>query len=63
MVSAGTHLVKDQESQSRTIEKKIFWPFGPEFGLRIRGGGAPPPAHPLDPPVLIISGFNSMMMI
>ena len=38
--------------------KNFFRPFGPQFGLRIRGT-----APPLDPPQLIISGFNSMMMI
>ena len=29
------------------VFKKIFWPFGPQFGLKIRGGRAPP----LDPPL------------
>ena len=23
--------------------KNIFWPFGPQFGLKIRGGGVDPP--------------------
>ena len=27
------------------LEKKIFLPFGPQFGLKIRGGPGPP-----DPP-------------
>ena len=32
--------------------KKVF-PAGPQFGLKIRGGGRPPPgqAPPLDPPL------------
>ena len=38
--------------------KNFFRPFGPQFGLRIRGT-----APSLDPPLLIISGFSSMMMI
>ena len=42
MVSPGTHLVKGHESQSRTIEKKIFPPFGPMFGLRISPPGPSP---------------------
>ena len=30
--------------------KNSFWPFRPQFGLKIRGGGAPQ-APPLDLPV------------
>ena len=29
------------------LPKNFFRPFGPQFGLKIRGGG--PPAPPLDP--------------
>ena len=33
------------------LPKKLFWPsFGPHFGLRIRGGGAPP-VPPMEPPL------------
>ena len=31
-------------------QKKLFWPFGPQFGLKI-GGGQAPWAPPLDPPL------------
>ena len=31
------------------LKKIFFWPFGPHFGLKIRGGGPPGPS--LDPPV------------
>ena len=31
------------------IQKKFFWPFGPQSGLKIRGGGQIPQAPPLDP--------------
>ena len=27
----------------------VYYSTGPQFGLKIRGGGAPPPAPPLDP--------------
>ena len=30
--------------------KKFFSPFGPQFGLKIRGGGGGR-AHPMDPPL------------
>ena len=29
------------------LNKKFFRPFGPKFGLKVRGGGGPP----LDPPL------------
>ena len=32
------------------LPKNCFRPFGPQFGLKIRGGGGPP-APPLDPPL------------
>ena len=33
-------------------QKNFFWLFGPQFGLRIRGGGPRAPlAPPLDPPL------------
>ena len=31
---------------------KIFSPSGPQFGLKIRGGGGEPPGPPLDPPLI-----------
>ena len=33
------------------VSKKIFWPFGPQFFLKIRGGGWAPRAPTLDPPL------------
>ena len=66
MVSAGTHLVKDQESQSRTIEKKNFSALRAWVWSKNKGGRRPPRPLPgpfPDPPLLIISGFNLTMMI
>ena len=39
------------------LPKKIFRPFGPQFGLKLSGGGgggagAAPQASPLDPPLI-----------
>ena len=31
--------------------KNSFWPFRPQFGLKIRGGAGTPQAPPLDLPV------------
>jgi len=28
------------------IQKKLFWPFGPQFGLKTRGGPGPPGTSP-----------------
>ena len=33
------------------LQKNIFWPFRPQFGLKITGGGRTPWAPPLDPPL------------
>ena len=33
------------------LKQKIFLPFGPQFGLKITGGGGPPWAPPLDSPL------------
>ena len=33
------------------VSKKIFRPFGPQFFLKIRGGGWAPRAPTLDPPL------------
>ena len=33
------------------LQKNIFLPFGPQFGLKINGGGWTPWAPPLDPPL------------
>ena len=33
------------------LKQKIFLPFGPQFGLKIMGGGWPPWAPPLDLPL------------
>ena len=44
---------------------KFFWPFGPQFGLKIQlyeagggGEGRAPHTPPLDPPVTSIGGWN-----
>ena len=38
--------------EGRGIKKNFFRPFGPQFGLKIRGGGGPgPPRPPLDLPL------------
>ena len=34
-------------------QKTLFRPFGPHFGLKIRGGGVGCGATPLDPPLMI----------
>ena len=41
------------------LQKKFFQPFGPQFGLTIKGGGGPPgPSPPLDLPLhLSIEGI------
>ena len=31
----------DLEIRGAPVSKKIFSPFGPQFGLKIRGGGSP----------------------
>ena len=35
------------------LQKKHFWPFGPQFGLKLKGGG-PSQAPPLDPPLQLL---------
>ena len=35
-------------------KKSFFWPFGPQFGLKIRGGGPPGPSPGSD------TGFNGV---
>ena len=40
-----------------SLKKTFFWPFGPQFGLKITGGRPPPP--PLERP-LTISPFNRL---
>ena len=45
-----------------TVSIKFFWPFGPQFGLKIRGSG--PQASPLDPPLLCpTSGILPYVML
>ena len=39
------------QNNNLASEKKIFHPFGPQFGLKIRGGAWPLLAPPLDPPL------------
>ena len=42
----------DPEIRGPGFKKNFFWPFGPQFGSKIRGEGwAGPPAPPLDLPL------------
>ena len=41
-----------REKVGAGLQEKYFWPFGPQFGLKIRGGGTW--AIPLDPPLVRI---------
>ena len=43
---------RDKEGGSG-LQNNFFQPFGPQFGLKIRGG-SPPEAPPLDPPLAIL---------
>ena len=36
--------------------KRIFWPFGPQFGLKISGGGDPSPGSATE--YLLLKSFN-----
>ena len=36
----------DPEIRGGGLQKNTFWPFGPQFGLKIREGGAPPGPSP-----------------
>ena len=41
--------------------KKFFLPFGPQFGVKVRGGRGPgPPTPPLDPPLILNSGLHAV---
>ena len=45
---------RDKEGGSG-LQNNFFHPFGPQFGLKIRGGGGKPSqAPPLDPPLAIL---------
>ena len=37
------------------FKKKIFRPFGPQFGPKKKGGGGGPVSHTLDPPLSLIT--------
>ena len=41
--------------------KNFFRPFGPQFGPKLRGGGQPPRAQPLDPPLKLGSFVYSYL--
>ena len=70
-ISSGLHphvksMVKCTSGSSRpfdkggpSLQKKIFWPFRPQFGLKIRWdmGGRAPQAPPLDPPLIARKGL------
>ena len=48
----GGHLDPEIRGEGARPQKNFFPPFGPHFGLKIRGGGRAPQAPPLDPPLL-----------
>ena len=41
----------DLEIRGGGLQKNVFWPFGPQYGLRMGGGGCPWPP-PLYPPLI-----------
>ena len=44
------------------LQKVFFRPFGPQFGLKIRGGGGRAPrAPPLDPPLVLSGGRETFL--
>ena len=46
------------------LPSKFFWPFWPQFGLKIRGAGQAPRAPSLDPPLcnnLVILNRGNVM--
>ena len=45
-----------------SLQKKIFWPFGPEFGLKIRAGGVAGAPGPL-PGSATATSDNQISMI
>ena len=49
MRSSGASRPPDKEGGG--LKNNFFRPFGPQFDLKIRGGGRVPRAPPLDPPV------------
>ena len=44
-------------------QNKSFWPFSPQFGLKIRRGPTPPRAPPLDPPLIIIIAITILLLL
>ena len=46
----GGHL--DPEIRGARSQKNFSRPFGPQFGLKMGGGGRPPWASPLHPPLM-----------
>ena len=48
----GGHL--DPEIRGRSLQKNFFWPLGPHFGRKIRGGQATR-APPLNPPLSAVA--------
>ena len=50
----GGAVIQTLTKRGARYQKKFFQPFGPQFGLKKKGGPAPPPpprAPPLDPPL------------
>ena len=43
------------------LQKVFFRPFGPQFGLKIRGGARAPRAPPLDPPLVLSGGRETFL--
>jgi len=45
-----------------SLKKMFLQPFGPHFGLKIRGGG-PPWVPPLDPPLLTLPSPKGKLLL
>ena len=62
-----THPEKRGGGGEAGSQKKSFWPFSPQFGLKIRRGPTPPGplpwAPPLDPPLIIIIAIIILLLL
>ena len=51
---------RPRDNRGPGLKTNFFWPFvGPQFGLKIRGGGLAPRAPLLDPPLIYSTARNS----
>ena len=51
----------DPQIRGPGLQKTFFWPFGPQFGLKIKGGGMPVPLGP-SPGSATVSGRHSLSL-